>query len=358
VGPPPRLASSVKSDQTSSSSSSGAGRRRQDRRRRPDRRRCRANRRPRRSMSSRSSSARSASASTSTFFFWLPRTGIGCLDLSTGSGVHCFAAFDAGHRVILAQIVEALPHFGQVRLAPHSGLTIVNSSNLAPAGHGKRKKLQNRVSRWVIDQQSSQGNSRQAPCHRACALSKAARLARSRKLPLVRSPRPLCRPRRSCPPARCAARSACRATSRSATARSCSARWPWAKPDDRPAGRRGRAGHRRRHARDGAQIERRMKASGRSTASASAPAAARSPLDMGNSGTSTRLLMGLVASHAITATFVGDASLSKRPMGRVIDPLPDGRRHRGQSRRHPAPDRARRFPPCRSPTACRSPARR
>ncbi|WP_394653944.1 3-phosphoshikimate 1-carboxyvinyltransferase [uncultured Sphingomonas sp.] len=48
------------------------------------------------------------------------------------------------------------------------------------------------------------------------------------------------------------------------------------------------------------------------------PAAA---LDMGNSGTSTRLLMGLVASHAITATFVGDASLSKRPMGRVIDPL-------------------------------------
>ena len=46
-------------------------------------------------------------------------------------------------------------------------------------------------------------------------------------------------------------------------------------------------------------------------------------LDMGNSGTSTRLLMGLVASHGITATFVGDASLSKRPMGRVIDPLSD-----------------------------------
>jgi 3-phosphoshikimate 1-carboxyvinyltransferase len=45
------------------------------------------------------------------------------------------------------------------------------------------------------------------------------------------------------------------------------------------------------------------------------------PLDMGNSGTSTRLLMGLVASHPINATFTGDASLSKRPMGRVIDPL-------------------------------------
>lgn len=44
-------------------------------------------------------------------------------------------------------------------------------------------------------------------------------------------------------------------------------------------------------------------------------------LDMGNSGTSTRLLMGLVASHPITVMFTGDASLSKRPMGRVIDPL-------------------------------------
>lgn len=44
-------------------------------------------------------------------------------------------------------------------------------------------------------------------------------------------------------------------------------------------------------------------------------------LDMGNSGTSTRLLMGLVASHPITATFIGDASLSRRPMGRVVEPL-------------------------------------
>ena len=47
----------------------------------------------------------------------------------------------------------------------------------------------------------------------------------------------------------------------------------------------------------------------------------RAALDMGNSGTSTRLLMGLLASHPITATFVGDASLSQRPMKRVIDPL-------------------------------------
>ncbi len=46
-------------------------------------------------------------------------------------------------------------------------------------------------------------------------------------------------------------------------------------------------------------------------------------LDMGNSGTSTRLLAGIVAGHPITATFTGDASLSKRPMGRVITPLSD-----------------------------------
>lgn len=44
-------------------------------------------------------------------------------------------------------------------------------------------------------------------------------------------------------------------------------------------------------------------------------------LDMGNSGTSTRLLMGLLASHPVQATFVGDASLSKRPMARITDPL-------------------------------------
>lgn len=44
-------------------------------------------------------------------------------------------------------------------------------------------------------------------------------------------------------------------------------------------------------------------------------------IDMGNSGTSTRLLMGLVASHDITVTMTGDASLRSRPMGRVIDPL-------------------------------------
>jgi 3-phosphoshikimate 1-carboxyvinyltransferase len=44
-------------------------------------------------------------------------------------------------------------------------------------------------------------------------------------------------------------------------------------------------------------------------------------LDMGNSGTATRLLMGLVAAHPITAFFTGDASLAKRPMARVTGPL-------------------------------------
>ncbi|WP_454020460.1 3-phosphoshikimate 1-carboxyvinyltransferase [Azospirillum sp. Marseille-Q6669] len=44
-------------------------------------------------------------------------------------------------------------------------------------------------------------------------------------------------------------------------------------------------------------------------------------LDMGNSGTAARLLMGLVASHPITCVFTGDASLNKRPMARVTGPL-------------------------------------
>ena len=44
-------------------------------------------------------------------------------------------------------------------------------------------------------------------------------------------------------------------------------------------------------------------------------------LDFGNSGTGCRLVMGAVASCPITATFDGDASLRKRPMQRVLDPL-------------------------------------
>lgn len=44
-------------------------------------------------------------------------------------------------------------------------------------------------------------------------------------------------------------------------------------------------------------------------------------LDMGNSGTAMRLLAGLLAGQAFDATLVGDESLSKRPMRRVVDPL-------------------------------------
>jgi 3-phosphoshikimate 1-carboxyvinyltransferase len=45
------------------------------------------------------------------------------------------------------------------------------------------------------------------------------------------------------------------------------------------------------------------------------------PLDLGNSGTSMRLLAGLLAGQAFDSELTGDASLRGRPMGRVIDPL-------------------------------------
>ena len=44
-------------------------------------------------------------------------------------------------------------------------------------------------------------------------------------------------------------------------------------------------------------------------------------INCGNSGTGVRLIMGAMATTAMTATFTGDASLRKRPMGRVTDPL-------------------------------------
>ena len=45
------------------------------------------------------------------------------------------------------------------------------------------------------------------------------------------------------------------------------------------------------------------------------------PLDAGNSGTTARFLMGVLAGQRFTATLTGDASLSRRPMERVADPL-------------------------------------
>lgn len=47
----------------------------------------------------------------------------------------------------------------------------------------------------------------------------------------------------------------------------------------------------------------------------------KGPIDFGNSGTGTRLMMGVIAPHDISVSMVGDASLSKRPMGRVLNPL-------------------------------------
>jgi len=44
-------------------------------------------------------------------------------------------------------------------------------------------------------------------------------------------------------------------------------------------------------------------------------------IDCGNSGTGVRLIMGTMATTPMTAIFTGDASLRKRPMGRVTDPL-------------------------------------
>ena len=50
----------------------------------------------------------------------------------------------------------------------------------------------------------------------------------------------------------------------------------------------------------------------------SAPSAV---LDCGNSGTTTRLISGILAGQNFSSTLTGDASIQKRPMGRIINPL-------------------------------------
>jgi 3-phosphoshikimate 1-carboxyvinyltransferase len=58
------------------------------------------------------------------------------------------------------------------------------------------------------------------------------------------------------------------------------------------------------------------------------------PLDFGNSGTGSRLMMGAVATTPIAVTFTGDASLRSRPMARVLEPLTAfGARYEGQGAR-------------------------
>ena len=49
--------------------------------------------------------------------------------------------------------------------------------------------------------------------------------------------------------------------------------------------------------------------------------AAPGPLDCGNSGSTMRMLAGVVAAHPFLSTLIGDASLSRRPMRRIMGPL-------------------------------------
>lgn len=72
----------------------------------------------------------------------------------------------------------------------------------------------------------------------------------------------------------------------------------------------------------GAQVERRddgtWQVAGCGVGGLAQPA---EPLDFGNAGTGTRLMMGVIAGHDMTVKLIGDASLSRRPMGRVLGPL-------------------------------------
>ncbi len=72
----------------------------------------------------------------------------------------------------------------------------------------------------------------------------------------------------------------------------------------------------------GAEVTRddagRWRVSGRGRAGFAQPAG---PIDFGNSGTGVRLTMGAAAAFPISATYSGDASLSGRPMRRILDPL-------------------------------------
>lgn len=70
----------------------------------------------------------------------------------------------------------------------------------------------------------------------------------------------------------------------------------------------------------GAQVERSADGHWQITGTGSWTSPA-SPLDLGNSGTGVRLLMGAVARFDLLAEFVGDVSLSSRPMERVLAPL-------------------------------------
>ncbi|HWU67448.1 MAG TPA: 3-phosphoshikimate 1-carboxyvinyltransferase, partial [Stenotrophobium sp.] len=61
-----------------------------------------------------------------------------------------------------------------------------------------------------------------------------------------------------------------------------------------------------------------LRITGAGKAGLSAPSSA---LDLGNSGTSMRLMAGLMSAQGFASTLTGDASLSRRPMARVVEPL-------------------------------------
>ena len=81
------------------------------------------------------------------------------------------------------------------------------------------------------------------------------------------------------------------------------------------------------------------------------------PLDCGNSGTTMRLMTGILAGQPFASELVGDESLSRRPMRRVVDPLALMGAHIETTDGH-APLRIRGGGLAASPTICRSRAHR
>ena len=87
--------------------------------------------------------------------------------------------------------------------------------------------------------------------------------------------------------------------------------------------------------------------------------AATHALDMGNAGTAMRLMTGLLAGQSFDSVLIGDASLTKRPMGRVATPLRQmGARIETAIGQAAAADPRRRALAAASTTSCRSRARR
>ena len=239
---------------------------------------------------------------------------------------------------------KTVPHFGQTigsllrskNLAPqclalalgsefgfgHGDRSLSLSGGIRSASVSRRRRPVNAISPARRQRPGGGVTSALAPRHeastskpasRACPVlpaSRARRSALARRGPLQR-PRAAARrqvdlpPRLPVRPAQPAARPRSRACWRATT---CCAR-------ARPAGarRRSRAPWRR--------------AAGRVRGPGlGALLAPRATLDFGNAGTGSRLMMGVVGGHGITATFDGDASLRKRPMRRILDPAAaDGR---------------------------------